>query len=110
VERSLDDIRDQQSTVTEVVAGQILANMAADGEIEQDELIAAVGIGNEARLKEYWSHGKGSLKIRWGTPGDHTRCVRHMRKYVGPETVHGLCTNIQKLAVGYAGNPHPWDK
>jgi hypothetical protein len=23
-----------------------------------------------------------------------------MRKYVGPETVHGLCTNIEQLARG----------
>ena len=64
---------------------------------EVQNLVAA---GNEAQLKEYWAHGKGAAKIRWGTDGDHTRCVRELRKHVGPETVHGLCTNIEQLARG----------
>lgn len=63
-----------------------------------------------AQLKEYWAHGKGALKIRWGTAGDHTRCVHLLSKYVGPEVVHGLCTNIQQLAIGHAGNPTPQEK
>lgn len=58
-----------------------------------------------ARLMEYWSHGEGAAKIGWGSPGDHTRCVRELGKYVGPGIVHGLCTNLQEKAVGYAGNP-----
>jgi len=62
------------------------------------------------QLKEYWAHGKGAAKIRWGTPGDHTRCVEQLRKYVGPEAVHGLCTNIQKMAIGHAGNPTAVEK
>lgn len=22
------------------------------------------------QLRQYWTHGEGALKIRWGTPGD----------------------------------------
>lgn len=63
-----------------------------------------------AELKEYWAHGKGALKIKWGTPGDHTRCVRFMSKYLPPTQVHGFCTNVQKMAIGHAGNPTAAEK
>lgn len=52
-----------------------------------------------ARLRAYWVTGKGRLKIRWGTPGDFTRCVRQLRKYLGPRT-KGYCANLHKLATG----------
>ncbi len=57
------------------------------------------------KLMAYWAHGEGAAKIEWGTPGDHTRCTVELGKYVGPGIVHGLCTNIQKRAIGHAGNP-----
>lgn len=66
--------------------------------------------GGTAKLMEYWSHGEGAVKINWGTPGDHTRCVALLGKYVPPNEVHGLCTNIQKLAIGHAGNPTAVEK
>lgn len=35
-------------------------------------------------LRRYWTTGKGGvLKIRWNTPGDHGRCTRQLRKYLG---------------------------
>lgn len=39
--------------------------------------------GNAEELRKYWTRGKGGLKIRWNTPGDMTRCMRHLRKYLG---------------------------
>src|SRR5690606_18057447 len=36
------------------------------------------------RLRRYWTRGPGAAKIRWGAPGDFKRCVRQLRKYVGP--------------------------
>lgn len=63
-----------------------------------------------AQLKEYWAHGKGAAKVRWGTPGDHTRCVRLLSKYLPPNQVHGFCTNVQQLAIGHAGNPTAFEK
>jgi HK97 family phage prohead protease len=85
--------------------------------MEYDEMrVAGVATGNvtnpkgTAQLKEYWAHGKGALKVRWGTPGDHTRCVRLLSKYLPPNQVHGFCTNVQKLAIGHAGNPTAAEK
>ena len=38
--------------------------------------------GNAEELRKYWTRGKGGLKIRWNTPGDMTRCMRQLRKYL----------------------------
>lgn len=54
---------------------------------------AADGIRGTERLKNYWTHGKGAAKIRWGTKGDLTRCHRHLAKYLGPQRAWGYCQN-----------------
>lgn len=54
--------------------------------------------GSDRGLREYWTHGEGAVKIRWGTSGDFKRCVRHLSKYVkNPE---GLCNEYHTEAVG----------
>lgn len=45
----------------------------------------------DGNLERYWKVGKGALKIRWRTPGDWTRCNRHLVKYVGPERAARIC-------------------
>jgi hypothetical protein len=56
------------------------------------------GMAATQRLMEYWAHGKGAIKIRWGTDGDFARCVSHLRKYVSdPE---GLCNHLHQRALG----------
>lgn len=61
---------------------------------EEFALIAAGGLdrnrGNAEELRRYWTTGKGGLKIRWGAKGDWTRCVRHLKKYMGPRA-KGYC-------------------
>ena len=52
-----------------------------------------------APIKEYWVHGKGAAKIRWGTDGSFDRCVRKLRKYF-PKNPKGLCANMHKEATG----------
>lgn len=47
--------------------------------------------GGNNNLEHYWKFGKGAIKIRWGTPGDWTRCNRHLVKYVGPERAARIC-------------------
>lgn len=47
--------------------------------------------GNAETLRRYWTVGKGGLKIRWNTPGDWTRCYRHLKKYMGPRA-KGYCS------------------
>jgi len=46
--------------------------------------------GKAEELRRYWTVGKGGLKIRWGTGGDWTRCVRQLEKYLGPRA-KGYC-------------------
>ena len=57
-------------------------------------LVAAGGLdrnkGNAEELRRYWTVGKGGLKIRWGTGGDWTRCVRNLKKYLGARS-KGYC-------------------
>lgn len=55
---------------------------------------------NTQRLMEYWAHGKGAIKIRWGTDGDFDRCVTELGKYVSPGIVKGLCSNLHQRATG----------
>lgn len=66
-------------------------------------IMAAGGLdrnrGGAARLRRYWTIGKGGLKIRWNTPGDWTRCNRQLRKYMGPRA-KGYCANRHKEMTG----------
>ncbi len=73
-----------------------------------EPLLAAGGLdrnrGNAEALRRYWTRGKGALKIRWGTPGDWTRCVRQLSKYMGPRA-KGYCQLRHKEATGvYTGS------
>lgn len=55
-------------------------------------------LGSDAKLREYWLTGAGAAKIGWDTPGDFTRCVKHLRKYVSDP--QGLCAEYHKEATG----------
>jgi hypothetical protein len=56
------------------------------------------------RLRRYWLRGPGAAKIRWNTPGDWTRCTKHLMKYMGPRA-KGYCQNLHKSATGvYTGS------
>lgn len=55
---------------------------------------------DEARLKEYWVHGKGAAKIAWGLPGDFHRCQVQLGKYVTGNELDGLCANLHHEALG----------
>jgi hypothetical protein len=54
-----------------------------------------------ARIHHYWTKGEGAAKIRWGTPGDFTRCTRQLRKYVGPQYLNRTCAQWHHDALGY---------
>lgn len=54
---------------------------------------------NVARLKRYWTVGEGGIKIRWNTPGDMTRCMRQLRKYLG-NRAPGYCALLHKQMTG----------
>lgn len=65
----------------------------------------AIGVGHVTnpvatnRLMEYWTRGRGGLKIRWFTHGAMKRCIRQLRKYF-PKNPGGLCANLHFRATG----------
>lgn len=62
------------------------------------------GDGNAEKLRRYWTIGPGAAKIRWGTPGDFTRCVKELDKYM-PGRAEGYCQLLHKRATGmYTGS------
>jgi HK97 family phage prohead protease len=58
--------------------------------------------GNAETLHQYWVHGEGAAKIRWGTPGDHDRCVQQLIEHADftPDQAHGYCNLAEKRATG----------
>jgi len=74
----------------------------ADVDIEDGETQRAAGMitnpsGTE-RLHQYWVHGEGAAKIRWGDPGDFDRCVLHLGKYI--RDPQGYCNLAHHAALG----------
>lgn len=60
-----------------------------------------------ARIRRYWTHGKGAAKIRWGAPGDFNRCRTQLAKYVqNPDWLAGLCANMHKEVLGFWPGEH----
>ena len=58
--------------------------------------------GNAETLHAYWGTGAGAAKIKWGTPGDHERCVKELTddaKFT-PEQAHGYCNLMEKRVTG----------
>jgi hypothetical protein len=55
--------------------------------------------GNATTLKRYWGQGAGAARIRWGTPGDFTRCSRQLSKYLGPRA-KGYCARLHREQTG----------
>lgn len=53
-------------------------------------------------LERFWKHGEGATKIRWGTSGDWTRCVRELDKHVGNERAKRICAQWHIDVNGFA--------
>jgi phage head maturation protease len=50
------------------------------------------------RLHQYWVHGEGAAKIRWGEPNDFARCVEHLGKFI--KDPQGYCNLAHHAALG----------
>lgn len=72
----------------------------AFGALELKEGGADRNRGGAEKLRRYWTRGAGAAKIRWGTPGDWTRCVAQLTKYLGPRA-KGYCNLRHKEMNGY---------
>ena len=58
----------------------------------------AANPGGTEKLHEYWVHGEGAAKIRWGQAGDFERCVMHLGKFI--KDPQGYCNLAHKAAMG----------
>jgi hypothetical protein len=84
--------------------GNLDKNMTFDENFKAVFAMAAAGgldrnRGNAEKLRRYWTVGKGAAKVRWGTGGDWTRCVRQLTKYMGPRS-KGYCALRHKEMTG----------
>lgn len=97
-------------TISPKEEGEALASQSPLFSEFGDIIVAAghpiQGAKGAERLKQYWTHGKGAAKIRWGTKGDLTRAHRHLAKYVGPVMAWGLAQNYHKSIFGMSNAHH----
>ena len=61
-------------------------------------MAAAGDAAGTERLHEYWVHGEGAAKIRWGEPDDFRRCVDELGKYI--DDAAGYCNLAHHAATG----------
>jgi HK97 family phage prohead protease len=54
------------------------------------------------QLADWWEHGAGAAKIRWGQGGDFDRCVRLAvdEAHMDPERAKGFCAERHHAALG----------
>ncbi|MFF0166827.1 hypothetical protein [Streptomyces prasinus] len=56
--------------------------------------------GNAASLRAYWTTGRGgTTKVRWNQAGDHRRCTRALRKYLGSRAP-AYCASLHRQMTG----------
>lgn len=65
---------------------------------------------NTEKLKNYWAHGAGAAKIRWGEGNDWYRCVAEVTKAtkgkMSASDIKGYCENLHKEATGMTTAEH----
>lgn len=66
-----------------------------------ESFIPDVTFAHNNALENYWKHGKGAVRIRWGTPGDWTRCYHHIRKHVVAESAKRICAQWHHDVTGH---------
>lgn len=93
--------------VMDTFGNQFFAQFSNDS---SGALVAAKGgfdknRGQAEKLRRYWTFGPGAAKIRWGMPGDWSRCVRHLAKYLGVRA-KGYCQLRHHDALGIYTGTH----
>jgi hypothetical protein len=74
-------------------------------DLQVPNILMPVAAASADKLREYWVHGKGALKIRWGEKNDFYRCVKQLGKFVTDPK--GLCNTYHREALGVApGQEH----
>lgn len=97
-----DDLYDDEWTPPKQIV-EAMKELGGLSDEQFDSLVAAGGLdrnrGQSEKLRKYWTVGKGAAKVRWGTGGDWSRCVRHLTKYMGPRS-KGYCSLRHKEMTG----------
>lgn len=64
--------------------------------------------GNAESLHQYWVHGEGAAKIRWGSAGDFDRCTKQLveHAHMTLEQAHGYCNLAHHAALGFYPATH----
>lgn len=88
-----EELELRQAQLQQVVLPALIADAASVHDATPDQLKAK-------HLRKYWVRGKGAVKIAWGAPGDFTRCVRQLQKYLGARAP-GYCAKRHRETVGY---------
>jgi hypothetical protein len=77
----------------------------AEDSLEVPNILMPVAAASADKLREYWVHGRGASKIRWGEKNDFYRCVKQLRRFVADPK--GLCNTYHREALGVApGQEH----
>lgn len=62
--------------------------------------------GNAEQLRRAYVHGDLATIIRWGTDGDHARCVAIASRHMTVDQAHGYCQLREKEATGLYTSQH----
>lgn len=92
----------------------LLAELDDEDDVSEDdlaelaELATDEGMSEEAflsrmppQLRESYLTGKVAARIRWGSPGDFTRCVRQAKVHGMGRKAEGACAQLHRAAVGF---------
>jgi hypothetical protein len=110
-----DDPGEPEGLTASAVEERAAAALAALDDDASDEDLAALaalaadeGLSEEAflsqmppQLRESYLRGKVAARIRWGTPGDFTRCVAQAKVHGMGRKAEGACARLHRDAVGF---------
>lgn len=71
-----------------------------DDDLQVPNILMPVAAASADKLRDYWVHGKGAAKIRWGEKNDFYRCVKQLKRFVTDPK--GLCNTYHRAALGVA--------
>jgi len=87
----------------EMAQAAALAELDADPDTDPADVGALAVSRMPAKLRESYLRGKVAARIRWGSPGDGTRCMAQARAHGVPKRmIAGMC---QRLHIEATGKP-----